>query len=72
MAGSGTLSKADCDTLCVGQLFLCVDNKCTASAKGLPQDTCEQNCGHTAASLALPLSTAAAVALPHKTFEGSV
>jgi hypothetical protein len=42
---SGGLSLADCKTVCAGQLYQCVSNKCTPATTGLPQATCEANCG---------------------------
>ena len=42
---AGTLSKTDCTAICTPQLYVCTDNVCTASEKGLPQATCKANCG---------------------------
>ena len=42
--GSG-LSKADCESICVEQLYQCVSNKCTPASTGLPQAVCEAGCG---------------------------
>ena len=57
VAGSGTLSKTDCASICVEQLYVCVDNACVASKtdKGLPQATCKQNCGRSTTSAGVAL-----------------
>ena len=46
--GSG-LSKLDCESMCTGQLYQCVSNKCTPASTGVTQakssTKCEANCG---------------------------